>query len=321
VSAKKKLFIAAAVVIGVPLFLITLIVLVTMVYPSYTYRTNGAIMSSGEERDYLLYVPHNYDPAKPLPLVISLHGAMNWPGFQQEVTQWNRLADEAGFIVVYPAGTGTGPRIWDMRGWSNPATMPDVRFIADLIEKLQKSYSIDAKRIYVNGLSNGGGMAFVLSCTLSHRIAAVGVVAAAQLLPFTWCKDTTAVPMMAIHGDADEVVPYNGGKVWIAPVPFPSVPQWAASWAKRNRCAATPVESKRAPDLVRTEYKDCADDASVVLYTVHGGGHQWPGGRPLPAWLGLEMRMFGTPLGRRSESIDSAEELWAFFRAHPLRRD
>jgi len=111
VSAKKKLFIAAAVVMGVPLFLVTLIVLVTMVYPSYTYRTNGAIMSSGEERDYLLYVPHNYDPAKPLPLVISLHGAMNWPGFQQEVTQWNRLADDAGFIVVYPAGTGTGPRI------------------------------------------------------------------------------------------------------------------------------------------------------------------------------------------------------------------
>ena len=320
-SAKKKLLIGAGIVIGVPLALIVLLVLVTAVYPSLTYRTNGAIMSSGEERDYLLYVPRNYDPAKPAPLVISLHGAMNWPGFQEEITQWDRLADEAGFIVVYPAGTGTGPRIWDMRGWRNPATMPDVRFIADLIEKLQKTYSIDATRIYVNGLSNGGGMAFVLSCTLSHRIAAIGAVAAAELLPFSWCKDTTAVPMMAIHGDADEIVPYNGGKVWIAPVPFPSVPQWAASWAKRNRCSATPVESKPAPDVTRTEYKDCAEDASVVLYTVQGGGHQWPGGRPVPAWLDLEMRLFGTPLGRRTESIDSAKELWAFFRDHPLRRD
>lgn len=318
---KKKLLIGAGIVIGVPVVLIALLVLATMVYPSFTYRTNGAIMSSGEERDYLLYVPRGYNPAKPAPLVISLHGAMNWPGFQQEVTQWNRLADEAGFIVVYPAGTGTGPRIWDMRGWRNPSTMPDVRFIADLIEKLQKIYSIDATRIYVNGLSNGGGMAFVLSCTLSHRIAAIGVVAAAELLPFAWCKDTTAVPMMAIHGDADEIVPYNGGKVWIAPVPFPSVPQWAASWAKRNRCSATPLESKAAPDVKRTEYRACADDASVILYTVQGGGHQWPGGKPVPAWLELEMKLFGTPLGRRTESIDSAKELWAFFRAHTLHGD
>ena len=43
------------------------------------------------------------------------------------------------------------------------------------------------------------------------------------------------LPMMAIHGDADEIVPDEGGKVWIAPVPFPNVPQWVASWAKRNR--------------------------------------------------------------------------------------
>ena len=112
--------------------------------------------------------------------------------------------------------------------------------------------------------------------------------------------------MMAIHGDADEVVPYNGGKVWLAPVPFPSVPQWAASWAKRNRCSATPVESKRAPDLMRTEYKDCAEDASVVLYTVQGGGHQWPGGENLP---------FG---GTASPNLDTSNAILDFFEAHPL---
>ena len=319
-SSKKKILIGAGVIIGVPLALVVLLVLVTAVYPSLTYRTNGAVVSSGEDREYLLYVPRDYDPAKPAPLVISLHGAMNWPGFQQEITQWNSLADQAGFIVVYPAGTGTGPRIWDMRGWSNPARMPDVRFIADLLDKLEKTYSIDKRRIYVNGLSNGGGMAFVLSCTLSSRIAAIGAVAAAQLLPFTWCKDTTPVPMMAIHGDVDEIVPYGGGKVWIAPVPFPSVPQWVASWASRNRCSPTPVESQAARDVLRLEYRDCAGNATVVLYTVQGGGHQWPGGRPVPAWLDLEMRLFGTPLGRRTESIDAAKELWAFFREHPLRQ-
>lgn len=307
-------------VFGLPVAFIAVVVLVTAVIPSFKYKTNGAIVSSGDDREYLLYVPRSYKPEKPAPLVVSLHGAMNWPGFQEEITQWNQLADDHGFIVVYPAGTGIGPRIWDMKGWSNPPRMPDVRFIADLLDKLQKTYSIDTARIYVNGLSNGGGMAFVLSCTLSNRIAAVGAVAAAELLPFTWCKDTNPVPMMAIHGDADEIVPYNGGKVWIAPVPFPSVPQWTASWAARNHCAPTPVESKAAPDVRRTEYRECADGASVVLYTVEGGGHQWPGGHPLPAWLELYMKLFGTSLGRRTESIDSARELWNFFREHPLRR-
>jgi polyhydroxybutyrate depolymerase len=321
VSTKKKILIGAGIVIGVPLALIVVLVLVTAVYPSLTYRTNGAVVSSGEEREYLLYVPRDYDPAKPAPLVVSLHGAMNWPGFQQEISHRRAACAHRGARARDRGRTGTGPRIWDMRGWGNPGRMPDVRFIADLLDKLEKTYSIDKRRIYVNGLSNGGGMAFVLSCTLSSRIAAIGAVAAAQLLPFTWCKDATPVPMMAIHGDVDEIVPYNGGKVWIAPVAFPSVPQWVASWASRNRCSPAPVESQAARDVLRLEYKDCAGNAAVVLYTVQGGGHQWPGGRPVPAWLDLEMRLFGTPLGRRTESIDAAKELWAFFREHPLRRD
>ncbi len=60
----------------------------------------------------------------------------------------------------------------------------DVRFISDLVDELEKDYNIDPTRIYADGLSNGGGMAFVLSCKLSDRIAAVGMVAAAQMLPW-----------------------------------------------------------------------------------------------------------------------------------------
>src|SRR3982750_4560841 len=109
-TLKRWLLVFSLVVISVPV----LLVLVTMVYPSYKYRTNGSLVSGGEERQYLLYVPQSYDAGKPTPPVISLHGAMNWPGFQEEITRWNKTADENGFIVVYPAGTGTGPRNWEM---------------------------------------------------------------------------------------------------------------------------------------------------------------------------------------------------------------
>ena len=269
-------------------------------------RSNGTLVSSGQEREYLLHVPSSYDPAKPVPLVISMHGGAGWPAMQKETSRWNTLADGQGFIVVYPSGiSGRGPRAWHM----NPSGLArDVRFISDLIDTLTAAYNIDSTRVYADGLSNGGGMAFVLSCTLSDRIAAVGMVASAQLLPFDWCQDRRAVPMIAFHGTADRTVPYHGGKSWVAPVAFPDMPTWAADWARRNRCGPPPVESAVASDVTRLEYTHCAGDATVVLYTVHGGGHSWPGGGPLPEWL----------VGATSHSIDATSQMWAFFRDHRL---
>src|SRR5437867_3524534 len=129
---------------------------------------------------------------------------------------------------------------------------------------------IDPARIYANGFSNGGGMAFVLSCTMSDRIAAVGLVGAAQTLPWSWCKERRAIPMIAFHGTADRFAFFNGGQSWVAPHPFPAVPIWTANWARRNRCGAKPVESLVARDVTRREYTQCAANASVVLYTIQG---------------------------------------------------
>ncbi len=272
-------------------------------------RDNGSFVSSGEKRDYLLYVPTSYDRRRPTPLVISMHGAGLWGAAQRETSQWNNLADSQGFIVVYPSGIGgKGVRIWRVE--PGPGLMKDVRFISELIDTLKVSYNIDPTRIYANGLSNGGGMSFVLSCTLSDRIAAVGMVAAAQTLPWTWCTDARAVPMIAFHGTADPAVPYNGGSSWVSPRPFPNVQRWVANWARRNRCGANPVESTVAADVTRRAFANCADDAAVVLYTIQGGGHTWPGGTPLPKWF----------VGRTTRSIDATSLMWSFFGEHPLVR-
>lgn len=272
-------------------------------------RSNGSIVSSGLTREYLLYVPRSYDRTKPTPLVISMHGGAMWPAAQEETSQWNRVADEHGFIVVYPSGvSGRGPRAW--RAGSGPGMMRDVRFISELIDTLRASYNIDSTRVYANGLSNGGGMAFVLSCTLSARIAAVGVVAPALFLPWGSCMDRRAVPMIAFHGTADRQVPYRGGKSWVAPNVFPDIPDWTERWAARNRCAPNPIDSAVAVDVTRRTYTRCADSAAVALYTILAGGHTWPGGGPLPEWF----------VGSTSRSVDASSLMWAFFREHPLRQ-
>jgi polyhydroxybutyrate depolymerase len=296
---------AVRVLLGLPV----LLALVGAVTFAVRNRSNGTIVSSGDEREYLLHVPRSYDPARPTPLVISLHGGALWPAAQRDISRWNDRAERHGFIVVYPSGiNGRGPRAW--RGSRGPGLAKDARFISDLIDTLKAAYNIDPTRVYADGLSNGGGMAFVLSCTLSDRVAAVGLVASAQFLPFDWCTDDRAVPMIAFHGTADQATPYHGGTSWVARVELPDMPKWVASWARRNRCGSHPVEAAVAADVTRLEYTDCADHAAVVFYTIKDGGHSWPGGGPLPEWL----------VGPTSHSVDATGLMWEFFREHRLLR-
>ena len=267
-------------------------------------RNNGAIISAGQKREYLLYVPKSYDATRPTPLVISIHGAGGWPVQQMRLSGWNRVADREGFIVVYPSGIATrGPRIWHQDAG-------DVAFISQLIDKLAASYNIDRTRIYANGMSNGGGMTFTLSCRLPDRIAAVGVVGGAQIAPWKSCGDRTAVPMITFHGTADPMALYNGGSSWVVADALPAIPTWVANWAKRNRCDTKPIDSAVAADVTRREYSHCADGSEVVLYSIIGGGHTWPGGEPMPEFFA----------GTTSRSVDATRVMWEFFSAHPLRR-
>lgn len=306
VKSRRMVIAAVLVFIGLPVALVP----IEAVSYHVRNRSNGSIVSSGLKREYLLYVPRSYDRTSPTPLVISMHGGAMWPAAQKETTQWNRVADEHGFIVVYPSAvSGRGPRAW--RAGSGPGLMRDVRFISELIDTLRASYNIDSTRVYANGLSNGGGMAFALSCTLSDRIAAVGVVAPALFLPWGSCTDRRAVPMIAFHGTADRAVPYRGGKSWVAPNVFPDIQAWTESWAERNQCAPHPTDSAVATDVTRRTYASCADGAAVVLYTVREGGHTWPGGGPLPEWF----------VGTTSNSIDATSQMWSFFREQQLLKN
>ena len=301
----KKVFIATGLVLlGLP----TLVVLVATVVFQVLDRSTGTIESGGEEREYLLHVPKSYDPETPTALVISMHGAALWPAQQQNLSGWNRLADDHGFIVVYPSGTGM-PKIW-MR--SRSGAVRDSDFISKLIDTLMAEYNIDPTRIYADGMSNGGAMALVLSCTLSERIAAIGLVAAGPSAPTVSCNSHRPVPTIAFHGTVDSIVPFEGGAIGgpfrSSKTVFPPVREWISELGKRNDCLPGPVESAAAPGVTQVEYVDCAEDASVVLYVIQRGGHTWPGGNPMPEWL----------LGLTSDAVDATGEIWAFFLDHTL---
>ena len=302
-TLSKKILRVIGVIVGVP---VVLVLAMALVY-TLSNKTNGTLISSGVRREYLLYVPPSYDPATPAPLVITLHGFAQWPANQRDVSRWNPLADEYGFIVVYPSGTGF-PKRWGARGTTdslNPQ-MEDVTFMSDLIDKLESEYTIDPTRIYANGLSNGGGMSYLLACELSERIAAIGTVAGAHLYPLDECRPTYTMPMIAFHGADDQIVPYYGGPSGMFDVPFPVIPDWVAQYAAQNGCATTPDELPAQGEVTGIRYAPCSADTEVLFYTIHGGGHAWPGSSFLPEAV----------VGHATQDIDATRTIWDFFQQY-----
>ena len=296
-------------ILGIFLSIIILIVFVGTILWSIVDRTNGIIVSSGERRDYLLYVPDSYDPSHPTPLVFNIHGFAQWPANQMRVSGWNELADQYGFIVVYPSGTGF-PLRWRVSADPENPEGPEkeVAYFSDLIVKLTDEYNIDRSRIYANGLSNGGGMTLLLACRLSDQIAAIGSVAGAYLFDFEDCQPQRPVPAIFFHGKEDQIVPFTGGPSERYALPFPNIPDFVHSYAQKNGCDSTSTTVMNTTSITGIRYSGCSADAAVVFYTIADGGHTWPGGSPLPEWI----------TGKTTQEIDATGLMWKFFQQYSL---
>jgi polyhydroxybutyrate depolymerase len=151
-------------------------------------------------------------------------------------------------------------------------------------------------------------MSFVLACKLSERIAAIGSVAGAHLLPWEECRPTRAVPTIVFHGTADHVVPYQGGPSRSFEIPFPAIPEWVNALAQRNGCGNAPQEIPPNGEVSGIQFTNCAFNADVIFYTVAGGGHSWPGGEPMPEFI----------VGYTTRDIEATKIMWDFFQQHPL---
>jgi polyhydroxybutyrate depolymerase len=224
----------------------------------------------GRDRVYRLHKPAGL--TGPASLVVVLHGGFGSAEQAERSYGWDQLADSAKFVVAYPDGV---KRAWNVDGGGccgKPARehIDDVGFITAAVADVSRHLSIDASRVYVTGMSNGGIMSYTLACNTT-LFAAIGPVAGTQLDP---CRSPRPVSVMAIHGTADPNIPYGGGEGHgFAHINGPAIPELNALWRNVDRCQA-PTETTNGQ--VTTSTAGCADGRGVALITVADGGHHWP---------------------------------------------
>jgi polyhydroxybutyrate depolymerase len=274
--------------------------------------STNTINVNGVQREYLLHVPPGYAKGHPAALLLVLHGGEGEPGATARNTGMSALADREGFLAVYPAGLG---RHWNDGRTEVGATADDVAFLSAVIDGVAARYDVDRGRVFATGISNGGFMSARLACELSDRVRAIGVVAATMSEALhAACRPQRPVAVVMFSGTEDPLVPYGGGSVRGNRGKILGVEATASFWAKMNGCNAEPPARSELPvfdsgDPTRVSlarYTGCRPGAEVRLYTIRGGGHTWPGGRPyLPAFV----------VGKVSRQIDADQVMWEFFRA------
>lgn len=270
----------------------------------------------GRERSFLLHLPESYDAMSPTPVVLILHGAGTDADITVPFTGMNAKSDEAGFIAVYPNGTGRKPLLtWNAGGSierfrKDPAD--DVAFIDSLLNELERMVTVDRRRVFATGMSNGGMMCYRLAAELSDRIAAIAPVAGTLLLDDP--RPSRPVPVMHFHGQEDRfVVPEGPGEWTPGFLDFKSIEETMAVWCRINGCSNDPSVTE-LPDLVDDKtrvikriFTPESRGAEIVLFEIEGGGHTWPGQQPPVRWI-----------GRSTMDISANDLIWEFFERHPL---
>lgn len=251
----------------------------------------------GRPRSYVLHVPSGYFPTNRTPVVYNFHGA-GWTGPEQlEYSEYLPFADAHGIIVVAP---NADPSLGYWAPWST--RVDDVGFVREIINELQDTLCVDNDRVFATGMSSGGIMSGYLACRLSNRIASV-VTVAGTIQP-NHCRTSRPVPVMAFHGNRDQVIRYHGGGT-IFGVPVPPVKSELRIWALRNGCADRSTVVRLHPDVVERRWR-CTGNRMVKLVKIEGGGHTWPGAsRDIPS------------LGHTTQSVSATVKGWSFLENHP----
>ncbi len=285
------------------------------------------IMHDGLLREYKVHLPENYNKNLPAPVVIFLHGG---GGSMKEAYSegMDKMSDKYGFILAIPQGTGKkilGKIIgsWNSGNWSGSKKLTpisccgyagdnnidDVGFISKMIDEIKSNFSVDEKKIYATGMSNGAMMSYRLACELSNKIAAVAVVAP----PFVpeVCDNAKPISIMDIHGTADPCALYNGGfceNCLGKSLSTQSAKEIVNSWIMRDGCLSESEIIYNKGNAKCVDYSKCAQGTEVEFCTIEGGGHTWPSGNQyLPA----------EKIGPVSNDM-SFDQMWEFLKKHSL---
>jgi polyhydroxybutyrate depolymerase len=296
--------------------LIALMILSTLVscraLDAHTVRRR--IVVDGLERTYLLHVPPNV--ATPAPVVLCFHGGGADDISAETGCGFSELSHRDGFILIYPQGHG---RHWhdgrdDECSHTRRGAVDDLAFVEAVLDAVAREHPLDENRVFATGISNGGFMSHYVGANLSTRIAAIAPVVGGMADPFhKQFKPVRPVSVLIIQGTADPLIPYGGGAVARNRGRMIPTREAARLWVEHNGCGPQAVRDSvedRDPDdgcrVTRETWTGGKEGAEVVLLTIEGGGHTWPGGpQYLPkAIIGPVCRDFNASL------------IWEFFKAH-----
>lgn len=255
---------------------------------------------NGLERTYMLHVPPGLDGSQPVPVVFILHGYDSEIHFEisdmQNMSGFNEIADKNGFIEVYPSGVSGVWNAGTCCGTAVENNVAEISFFRQILKDLEKTVSLDTKRVFATGFSMGGMMAFRLACEMSDTFAAIAPVAGALVL--SPCLPNQPVSILQVHGKQDTAIPYAGGLggLMTGKYTFPPVEAGLSLWAQLDGCSDT-AKTDQAGIAVHTVYPGCKAGSSVELYAIDAMGSNWPSQYVLPI----------------------SQMIWDFFKAHPKK--
>ncbi|NND66638.1 MAG: prolyl oligopeptidase family serine peptidase [Halioglobus sp.] len=277
---------------------------------------------AGYERTYSVFLPSTYTSERTWPVVIAIHGAFSDAAYHEERTGFSRLAEDQGFVVLYPEGIGI---LGFFRHWNAghccaralEEDLDDAGFIFAALEHVASEVNIDRRRVYVTGFSNGGMLTHFIGSQHGGRVAAIAPVAGAlggsetPAEPLWRIPDAERpVPTMLLHGTADDRVPYGGGPRPDQPESqqYLSVDNAAEYWRHQNGCGVAASQQERHGGLVSlARWESCDSGAEVQLWTLNNWRHTWPGPDD-PT----------NPVEPALDGFNAAAEIWRFFSRHAL---
>lgn len=279
------------------------------------------------KRFYEIHIPPQYVQSNPTPVVLVFHGGGGHPAAIRYETGMDAVADKAGFIAIYPAGTNNRLLLRDrLLLWNDGrphkdgsySKVDDVGFVKALLDDVSKLFNIDQKRIYAAGFSNGAQFIYRLANQLSNRLAAIAAVAGQRAVDELFAPPSRPISIMQFAGLKDTVGPYYGGNPSSGEAAFitnlKSITETIPSWVKFNGCPAEPSSTRRIGNAVETRYGPGKDNTEVILWTLEDGGHTWPGGKVMP---NVEKLGLGK-MGKINQDINASELIWEFFERHKL---